>query len=97
MKHTLKELVRVKNFLLAGTTVTIVEEKVGRAGLSLAGVFCGRILSNDLFLITLSYSCSFLGRLSEPFQKGQGRVGLRSQPPLFTRDRVLFSRSYPGL
>ncbi|CAO2629608.1 Leucine-rich repeat-containing protein 43 [Lemmus lemmus] len=28
MKHTLKELVRVKNFLLAGTTVTIVEEKI---------------------------------------------------------------------
>lgn len=97
MKHTLKELVRVKNFLLAGTTVTIVEEKVGRSGLSLAGVFCGRILSNGLFLITLSYSCSLLGCLSEPFQKGQGGVGLRSQPPLFTPDRVLFSRSYPGL
>lgn len=32
MKHTLKELVRVKAFLLAGTTVTIVEEKVGGAG-----------------------------------------------------------------
>ncbi|XP_026643638.1 leucine-rich repeat-containing protein 43 [Microtus ochrogaster] len=28
MKHNLKELVRVKNFLLAGTTVTIVEEKI---------------------------------------------------------------------
>uniref|UniRef100_A0A8C8TSI9 Leucine rich repeat containing 43 n=1 Tax=Peromyscus maniculatus bairdii TaxID=230844 RepID=A0A8C8TSI9_PERMB len=28
MKHTLKELVRVKAFLLAGTTVTIVEEKI---------------------------------------------------------------------
>lgn len=28
MKHTLKELVRAKAFLLAGTTVTIVEEKI---------------------------------------------------------------------
>lgn len=32
MKHTLKELIRVKAFLLAGTTVSIVEEKVSRAG-----------------------------------------------------------------
>lgn len=43
MKHILKELVRVKAFLLAGTTVTIVEEKVGRAvgsSLSLAGELC---------------------------------------------------------
>lgn len=30
MKHTLKELIRVKAFLLAGTTVSIVEEKVSR-------------------------------------------------------------------
>lgn len=84
MKHTLKELVRVKNFLLAGTTVTIVEEKVSRtggSGLSLAGVFCVRILSNDLFLVTLSYLCSLLGCLSEPFQKSQGGVGLRSHLP----------------
>lgn len=29
MTHTLKELVRVKAFLLTGTIVTIVEEKVG--------------------------------------------------------------------
>ncbi|XP_031193676.1 leucine-rich repeat-containing protein 43 isoform X2 [Mastomys coucha] len=28
MKHTLKELIRVKAFLLAGTTVSIVEEKI---------------------------------------------------------------------
>lgn len=32
MKHTLKELIRVKAFLLSGTTVSIVEEKVSRAG-----------------------------------------------------------------
>lgn len=29
MQHTLKDLVPLKAFLLSGTTVTIVEEKVG--------------------------------------------------------------------
>lgn len=36
MKHSLKELIRVKAFLLAGTTVSIVEEKVS-SDLPLAG------------------------------------------------------------
>lgn len=52
MNHTLKELIRVKAFLLAGTTVSIVEEKVSRpegSGLLLAGGSCVRILSNDPF------------------------------------------------
>lgn len=49
MKHTLKELIRVKAFLLAGTTVSIVEEKVSRPGVfghSLAGGFCVCVFSN---------------------------------------------------
>lgn len=52
MKHTLKELIRVKAFLLAGTTVSIVEEKVSRPGgfdLPLAGGFCVCVLFNVPF------------------------------------------------
>jgi hypothetical protein len=57
MQHTLRDLVPVKAFLLAGTTVTIVEEKVGGAGRQLPTSHCLECLQVPFPLLWLLSDC----------------------------------------
>lgn len=82
MHHTLLDLVRLKAFLLAGTTVTIVEEKVGDGVPVLrASVPLSRL---PILCQGVPGPCCLVGEVSAPFQQdpSQPHAGLlHSRPP----------------